>query len=346
MTRPTAQKGLALVTVLMIFAIASVLAVAMIERQSTDMQRSATLFAMQQAREFVLGAEEAVKAGLHLSWQQDKEKDHLFEEWAKERRFPLQPGMVYIRINDAQGRFNLNTLSPRANNHQRQRQRFINLLNLIGADPAIAGATSNWMNPESQADDLYQSYQPPYRAAYQYCQHTSELLLVAGITLDIYQRLEPYITCLPITAALNVNTASAMVLAALDSELTLAKAENIISLRGSKGFADVDEFMQLQDIQPLTKAAHQAAADRQEQEGTESGKTRFEAGDFSVKSEYFEAFIRVDLDNRIASSETLIYRDASNGQLDTLYRDFSRREARLVPKIETGESQLVIPDNL
>lgn len=339
------QSGLALITVLMIFAIASLLAISMVERQSTDMQRSSTMFTVQQARQFVLGAEDAVKTGLYLSWQQDKEKDHLFEEWAKERRFPLQPGMVYIRINDAQGRFNLNTLSPQANNHVRQRQRFINLLNLIGADPVLAQSLSNWMNPESQADDLYQGRELPHRAAYQTCKHTSEILPIEGMTLEIYQKLEPYIVCLPITAALNVNTASALVIAALDSELSLAQAENITKLRGDKGFANVDEFMKLPDIEPLTKISDNNSDD-EKRNNSPNTRTRFEAGDFSVKSDYFEAFIRVDLNQRIASSEVLIHRDGGSGELTTLYRDFSRREARLVPKIDTGASQLAIPDNL
>src|SRR5690554_1642185 len=124
-------------------------------------------------------------------------------------------------IRDAQGRFNLNTLSPLSANKQKQQQRFTNLLNLLGIDPIISINVSNWMNKESQADDLYQRKEPAYRAAYQSCKHTSELLLVDGMELDIYAQLEPYIACLPITAALNVNTASPMVLAALDATLTL-----------------------------------------------------------------------------------------------------------------------------
>ena len=332
MVKQGSQQGLALITVLMIFAIASVLAIAMVERQSLDMQRSSTLFTVQQAREFVLGAEEAVKTGLYLSWKQEKKTDHLQQEWAKERRFPLQPGTVYIRIQDAQGRFNLNTLSSKANNHARQQQRFINLLNLLGADPAIAQATTQWLSPDSQVDTLYQNYEPPYRAAYQNCQHTSELMLVQGMTLALYQRLEPYIACLPITASLNINTASAMVLAALSSELTLAQANAIIQQRGNQGFSEVDDFMQLPEIKPLTK---QDETNKESARHNDSNKarTRFEAGDFSVKSSYFEAFIRVDLNQCMASSEVLIHRDAATGQMNTLYRDFSRREARSAPKL-------------
>ena len=55
------QHGLALITVLMIFAIVSVLGISMVERQAADIQRSGTLLAVQQANAFVIGAEQAVK---------------------------------------------------------------------------------------------------------------------------------------------------------------------------------------------------------------------------------------------------------------------------------------------
>ena len=247
------QQGLALILVLMIFAITSVLAIAMVERQSSDMQRSSTMLSVQQARAYSFAAEDAVKTGLHLSWQKNKETVHNQEEWAQERRFPLSPGMAYIRIQDAQGRFNLNTLSPQASNQQRQMQRFTNLLNLLGIDPIISVNLSNWMNNASQVDDFYLRKEVPYRAAYQSCKHTSELLLVDGMSLDEYSMLEPYIACLPLTANLNVNTASPMVLAALDASLTLAQGEAMAAARGEKGFATLDEFWGLAEVQPFIK---------------------------------------------------------------------------------------------
>lgn len=324
------QQGLALILVLMIFAITSVLAIAMVERQSTDMQRSSNMLTVQQARAYTLAAEDAVKTGLFLSWQKNKETVHNQEDWAQERRFPLSPGMAYIRIRDAQGRFNLNTLSPQAANHLRQQQRFTNLLNLLAIDPIISVNLSNWMNKASQVDDFYQRKELPYRAAYQTCKHSSELLLVDGMDLDTYAQLEPYIACLPITASLNVNTASPMVLAALDASLTLNQGEAMAAARGDNGFATLDEFWSLAEVQPFV----QVDENKKEEE-------LWSQTDFGVNSEYFEAFIRVDLAERMASSEVLIKREAGNGALTTLYRDFSRREARLEPASQqTEQNQL------
>lgn len=321
MVAPRRQQGLALLTVLLIFAIVSVLAIGMIERQANDMQRSATLLSMQQARAFVIGAEQAVKTGLYLDWDNNKSIDHANEEWATDRSFPLSPGKAFIRIRDAQGRFNLNTLSKASANRTRQQQRFTNLLNLLGLDPDISPRLLRWMDEESQEDSRYQGMEPPYRAAYQGCRHTSELLLIEGVDAEAYYRLEPFIACLPLTAVLNVNTAPALVLAALDSQLTPADGEAMVSARGEKGFSSLDDFWALPQAAPYTGA----------EAGKNKDKERWEQSDFGVKSDYFEAFIRVDLAERIASSEVLIRRDPADGSMTTLYRDYSRREARPDP---------------
>lgn len=315
---PRQQTGLALITVLMIFAIVALLATSMIERQASDIQRSATLFSMQQARAFTLGAESAVKTGLFLDWKNNAEIDHALEEWAQDRQFPLEPGTAFIRIRDAQGRFNLNWLSKASANRERQLQRFTHLLNLLGLEPELANRLYEWMDAESQADTRYQNAQPAYRAAYQGCVHSSELLLLEGLGMSEYTRLEPYVSCLPMTTSLNVNSASAYVLASLDASLTLADGESMVSARGEKGFTNLDDFWALPVVQPFV----QDRPDRKKEQPL------WERSDFGVKSEFFEAFIRVDLAERIASSEVLIRRDGGDGRMTTLYRDYARREPR------------------
>lgn len=324
------QRGLALITVLLIFAIVSMLAVAMIDRQSTDVQRSGNMLALQQARSYVFGAEQAVKTGLYLDWKNDKEIDHRYEEWAQERTFPLSPGLARISIADAMGRFNLNGLSAPASNKATQKIRFTNLLNLLGLDVALADTLSRWMDETSQDDDRYQGMEPPYKAAYQGCKHTSELLLLEGMDMISFRKLEPYVACLPITAQLNVNTASAMVLASLDAGLSLADGEAIVSARGDKGFKTVDDFWALSQVEPFTKTNDSPSA---EESDAPQIKARWDKTDFSVKSEFFETFIRIELGDRIATAEMLIKRDNSDGRMTTYYRDYSRREARREPEI-------------
>lgn len=325
------QKGLALIMVLLIFSVVSLLAVAIIDRQAVNIQRSANMFTLQQSRAFTNAAEQAVRVGLYLDWNADKEKDHANEEWTQPRTFPLEPGKVYLKITDAQGRFNLNSLSAGAANKTLQTQRFSNLLNLLGLDTQLANATARWMDKNSQVDDIYESLEVPYRPAYQSCKHVSELLLIENFDLKSYQSLLPYVSCLPAEVQLNVNTASAAVLASLDSGLSLQDGQSLVSARGEEGYASVDDFWNQSLLERYTQPqANDTDADNSSSENNNSNNTqpKWEKSDFSINSEYFEMFARVDLNERYATSEALIKRDKADARMTTIYRDYSRREEK------------------
>lgn len=317
------QQGLALISVLLIFAIVAVLAGSMIERQGLDIQRTGNLQALQQARAYSTGIEYAVRSGLQLDYENDKKVDHLMEEWAKSHTYPLSPGTAQIQIFDAQARFNLNGLHPSASNKTVQLQRFKNLLAELGLDEAIAINTAKFIDKESQIDDDYLSSETPYRASYQLFKHPSELLLVKLVDAKSYRILTPYITALPITATLNVNTASNTVLSSLSREWSLPEADKIVSARGEEGFKKVDDFWSLPDVLPFTKAGSNSDDDNK------TSKEVWDKTDFSVNSEYFEVFAKVELADRVATIEMLLYRNAETGKMRTYYRDFSRTEARI-----------------
>lgn len=315
------QKGIVLLMVLLIFAVVAILAAAMINELSLDVERSSGMAAYQQGRAFAIGAEDAVKEGLYLDWEANSALDHLAEEWAIDRAFPLEPGYVSIHISDLQGRFNLNNLAPGAAAELGE-ARFRNLLNLLGLDLQIATYWRAWLNPESQADDLYYSHEPPYRAAYQPCSHISELMLIPEVTLEAYRRLEPFIACLPAGTPLNVNTAPDYVMAALDSRMSPELAQQLTLQRGSGGFEDVASFMSLGPVEPFTRIE-----EGEKKAATDTGEPWVDT-DFSVHSEFFEVFVRVDLNGRVATMESVIFRSSADGAMSTLYRDYSRREAR------------------
>ncbi|WP_419810662.1 type II secretion system minor pseudopilin GspK [Bacterioplanoides sp.] len=344
------QQGLALITVLLVFAVVSVLAVAIIDRQAINIQRSANMFTLQQSRAFTDAAEQAVRVGLYLDWDADKEKDHANEEWTQPRTFPLEPGKIYLKITDAQGRFNLNSLSAGAANKTLQTQRFANLLNLLGLDTQLANATARWMDKSSQIDDVYESLDVPYRPAYQACKHVSELLLIENFDQATYQALLPYISCLPVEVQLNVNTASAVVLASLDSGLSLQDGQSLVSARGEEGYASVDDFWNQSLLERYTQPqtndnddADNGGNSNNGNNNSENAQPRWEKSDFSINSEYFEMFARVDLNERYATSEALIKRDKADARMTTLYRDYSRREEK--PSEQSFETNTDINTN-
>jgi general secretion pathway protein K len=332
--KPTQQSGMALLMVLMIFAMVSIVATGIIQSQSADIQRITNRLGTQQARAFADGAESVVRTGLYLDWDNDPDIDHYLEEWTVERTFPMELGTVFVRISDLQGRFNLNWLHPKAANRTVWWQRLRNLLKRLEVDPIVANYVSDWMDETSQADDTYLSQDPPYRAAYRICKHTSELMLIEGVTTEIYQQLLPYVTCLPMDTQLNINTASASVLSALDSRMTVSEAEQVISARDKNGIAAVADFLALDAVSTYAKppSSNNTAANNGNQQST---KKPWDANDFSVRSEYFEGFTRVEMGDSgdwVATNEFLLKRDVATGYIDTWYRDFSRREARPLPQ--------------
>jgi general secretion pathway protein K len=85
-------------------------------------------------------------------------------------------------------------------------------------------------------------------------------MAVAGFDRESYERLAPYVTVLPIGTTLNVNTASAVVLASLSDDIDLGTAEALLEERGEAEFLDIDATFEglvepdvLQDIDGVSE---------------------------------------------------------------------------------------------
>ncbi len=121
------QKGLALITVLFIFALVSLLAVSMQKRQVMSMAQASATFNRTQAMLLAVSAEDVAKAFLKLDGKRDKDQDQEWdgavELWNNPVTMELSGAEVFINIRDLQGLFNLNSLGP-GDNAEAARQRF------------------------------------------------------------------------------------------------------------------------------------------------------------------------------------------------------------------------------
>ena len=63
-----------------------------------------------------------------------------------------------------------------------------------------------------------------------------------GYTAEVVARLQPYLVALPEPTPININTADAVLLAALDANLGLSDGEALVEARGEDGFKSVDSF--------------------------------------------------------------------------------------------------------
>jgi general secretion pathway protein K len=246
------QRGVALLTAILVVAVATVLATNLLWLGTLDQRRTASALATDQALQYMLGAEAWVGDILREDLEQSPDSDDLGEIWAAEiDPLPIEGGFIYGRIYDLQGRFNLNNLVGSDGEDELMVEQFERLLQSLELDPRLAGAVVDWIDPDFEPrfpnggeDDAYARATPPYRAANGMITSPTELMAIEGFTREAYELLAPHVTALPSGTRLNVNTATNYVLASLSDDIDLNLANSMIEERGDGPFANVQETFQ------------------------------------------------------------------------------------------------------
>ena len=210
------QRGMAIISALLIAAVVAVLAGAMLTRQ-TVFTRSL------EAEQLRIQGQWLLQGGLEHSRQMlwdARQKDvltRLDQPWAR-----AQGGAFEGRIVDEQGKFNLRNLVNRQQVDSEQLQSFERLCRLIGVDPAVSRRISK---------RVIASYEPP--AKYPMLRSLDDLSGIEGLNPVMLQRMQAYISVLPGPTWVNGNTASAEVLSAVVPQLSLSQAHGLVAERDS-----------------------------------------------------------------------------------------------------------------
>jgi general secretion pathway protein K len=221
MTRGT-QRGVALLTAVVLVALATLLAVAIGSRSMLGARRSIANTSLEQGLQYAQGAESLAAWGLA---QQRGTRDSLEQPWAQPLG-PLEvaPGVLMAaQLTDEQGKFNLNSVvNARGEIDPEALKLFTRLLEVLQLEPRWAVLWADWIDAdvlpgsEGAEDSVYLSQSVPHRAANLPVTSISELLQLPGFDLARYQRLAPYVTALPPAAnKINVCTAPGPLLDAL-----------------------------------------------------------------------------------------------------------------------------------
>ena len=146
MKRFLRNRGVALITALLISALATMVAANLAWDNSLDVRRTMVLLNRDQAVQVALGAESWIINILHQDLE-DSQIDHLGELWASDLPpLPVDNGEVFGSIEDLQGRFNINNLIDNEGRvEQESLEQFRRLLNALGLDPRFAGIAADWM---------------------------------------------------------------------------------------------------------------------------------------------------------------------------------------------------------
>jgi len=231
--------------------------------------------------------------------------DALTDIWANELP-PIDTGngRLLVRIEDEQGRFNLNRLSAGPTSVDARRLQL--LLASLQLDTSLVAPLADWLdrnqdtNSDAGAEDAYYStLLPPYTARNGPLQSFAELALVRGFTPAVLAKLRPLTTVLPDNALkVNVNTAPPAVLQALDERL----ADQFL----------VQRLVERRKTSPFTSIASLRAVD---------GMQVFSENELDRLLTFSSSFFRVrstgDAGGVLQSVEALVYR--LNGKIQILY---------------------------
>ena len=301
-------KGVALITAMLIAALAGSLAAGLSWDNALDVRRTMVMLYRDQAIQVAIGSEGWVRSILREDAAQTT-TDHLEEVWATD--IPALPidsdavqGQIWGNIEDLQGRFNVNNLVDSTGQvNQPFFEQYERLLEALGLDPALAGATVDWLDPDQQEtipdgaeDPIYTGYTPAYRTADRPIANITELAAVNGMDRVSFEILLPHVIALPEPTGVNVNTATLEVLQSLGPNIDLSTAEGLLQAREGGGFADVSGT-----FSPLV------APDLAQQ-------------GFGETSEYFQLKAVVQIDTVRISLFTVIHRNAASGEVATILR--------------------------
>ncbi|MBT8086777.1 MAG: type II secretion system minor pseudopilin GspK [Gammaproteobacteria bacterium] len=250
MTRRQNKSGVALITAMLITALVGSVAAGLSWNNALDVRRTMVMLYRDQAIQVAVGSEGWVRNILRTDLTETT-SDHLDEIWATE--IPALPidseavqGEIFGKIEDLQGRFNINNLLDDSGKVDKPFfEQFERLLAALGLEPRLAGVTADWLDadrtetiPYGAEDPLYTGLTPPYRAANQRMVSITELAALDGMDRDSFEALRPHVTALPRKTPVNVNTATIPVLQSLGPNFRPSDAEGLVALREEGGFVD------------------------------------------------------------------------------------------------------------
>jgi general secretion pathway protein K len=245
---PVASRGAALITALLVVAMATTIATALIWRLDMWMRQVDTQRDLIQARLLAVAGISWARAVLAYD-ARTSSYDSASEIWGtKVPMMPAEGGEVGGEMADEQGKWNLNNIWNGVGVNQGEVAVFQRLLQLLQLSPDLAITLADWIDgpkdatPDGAEDAYYLQLTPPYRCANRQLTDVDNLLKVRGFTADIVERLRPYVSALPGYNRVNVNTASAIVIAAELPGVSVAAATQIVANRDRIPFKDMSDF--------------------------------------------------------------------------------------------------------
>jgi len=346
MKRPERQTGIALLTAILVVALTALAAAAMMEAGNIAMHRGANVMQSEAELWYATGIESWVKGVLIEDAKLNGTTTVGFNGlWAQPVDFlPIEGGAIRGHMEDLQGRFNLNNLAVgQLNTSQgaaatgpmlyiQQLDRLLDNLPNFDASKyhGLGYAIRDWVDADDQRsgsygaeDEDYLSEDPPYRAANQPMRSVSELMLVKGMTKELYAALSPYVTALPVyqvgTTTSNGSTPGSPTLTSSNSSGTVtainintAPLPVLMSLAPNiTNTAAVEKFIAARKSQPITTVSQISTGEFAFLPSVTNNTGAIGTVNMGVNSNYFELQAEVVIGSGRLALYSVIYRPGS-----------------------------------
>lgn len=288
----SSQRGIALLTILVMVALATILAATIAKRQTNTSENTGYLMRQDQSLLYAKSAEAFFSELLIQDSDNGGNIDHLQENWAKPMpAFPVEDGFISGRLLDESGKFNLNNLLKADGSVDDSARRwFEKLLQRVGLPAELSQAVIDWQDADDETtgamgaeSNYYQGLDPSYLASNTRFHQVEELKLVRGFEGKNYDLIAPYVTALPEATKINMNTAAPLLLASIDPKLDVKTLEQELKAKQ----AELTYFNSLEDLWKLNAFS-----------GIEPQNKTDAAAWLDSKSNYFTAQIEVVLSER------------------------------------------------
>ena len=288
----SSQRGIALLTILVMVALATILAATIAKRQTNTSENTGYLMRQDQSLLYAKSAEAFFSELLIQDSDNGSSIDHLQENWAKPMpAFPVEDGFISGRLLDESGKFNLNNLLKADGSVDDSARRwFEKLLQRVGLPAELSQAVIDWQDADDETtgamgaeSNYYQGLDPSYLASNTRFHQVEELKLVRGFEGKNYDLIAPYVSALPEATKINMNSAAPLLLASIDPKLDVKTLEQELKAKQ----AELAYFNSVEDLWKLNAFS-----------GIEPQNKTDAAAWLDSKSNYFTAQIEVVLSER------------------------------------------------
>jgi general secretion pathway protein K len=186
-----------------------------------------------------------------LSWAMSRLKPRAFvapsQPWAQPFTYQEAQAHLSARLQDMQGRLNLNALAKgRGLIDQQQLAYYRNLLQQLQLSPTLADSLIRWRG--LRAEDA--SARPPASLFRPPMLYWPDLQRVSGYTPQVLARLEPYVVLLPDEVrSINLNSVSPLLLQVMLPQVSPGLIQHALAQRTQHGFRQRADFAVLVNLQ-------------------------------------------------------------------------------------------------